>query len=280
MYITKKTSNKLRLEHLLASNDLKSRKTNTIVGSLFAIGLGVFIAGWGNTVVTLNCDRQHEESCKITSGRIFGLLPARSEEIPLDELEKAKVEDRISTRRRTSSGRRRTTERTVYRATLITDRDEIPLTETWNSRSSYRHEQVDKINDFIDNSNQDSLSLSQGGNNWILLGFGVYFFLAGVRNYYKNVKRVKLPVDCFFDKDSGKMFLTKQSPSSNKTETESYPLDQIKQAEIVSTRKSGTNVHLVLQSGKNIKLDIWGSENNKQEIVESINHFLQIDNNA
>lgn len=272
MKITEETPTLLKLEnsHLMLS---WKRVQGVILGFIF-FGAGLSTIALASSRTNLTCYRNNEENCEVKSSHLFGFLQGTNDEIPLNELEEATVESRTSRRSRRSGGsRRRRRTSTTYRVTLITNNDEIPLTNSYSSGQSSKERKVNEINQFINDSSQNSLHLTQGGN-WLVSGFGSLFMLAGGGIGYATWKR-KFQLQCLFDRDSGQMYLKKQNPSSS--ETESWAIEEIQEAEVVSknsSKKKQYKAQLVLKSGESIKLDVFGSRSHKEKITQSINEFL------
>lgn len=134
----------------------------TLFGTpFFIIGIIVILLG---EKTTLNCQKidNNQNSCQLTK---VSLYKTKIETVP-GSIIRAKVDVNED-----SDG-------DTYRVILITSKQEIPLTSMYSSGSKNKRVNKNKINNFLQNSNQISLTVTQD-DRFFLYPFGSIFFLTG-----------------------------------------------------------------------------------------------------
>ncbi|MBT9311666.1 hypothetical protein [Leptothoe kymatousa] len=249
MHITEHTSTRLKLEATEYAFGLSKRQFAAIAAAL----IGILILCSGH-LTKLHCDRTgpNDIACQRTT---ISLLDKQT--TTLKSLKGAKVE---------------TVNGDTYRIALTTDRKTIPLTELSTSDGvNAKRAKVARINEFIHNPQASSLNIKQD-DRWTTFGIGGLFSAIGIADLL--TKQIKT---CTFDKESGKLSLTRQNILRQATIREEK-LDEINTITVKerTDNKGKTNysTKIILHSDNVIQL---GSLNNDHAIATTINQFLGIE---
>ncbi|MEW5822096.1 MAG: hypothetical protein AB1782_18020 [Cyanobacteriota bacterium] len=137
-----------------------------IFGAVFAMaGLAVILFLACKT--TLICERVQPSpggTCKLIQQKTFD---RKEQEIPVASLLKAYVDEDHDD------------DGTTYRVTLVTNTDEIPLTQIWSSGYDDKQKISSQINAYIQNQNETSLIVEQDDRMLVYILGGV-FFVVGI----------------------------------------------------------------------------------------------------
>jgi hypothetical protein len=213
------------------------------------------------TLTTLKCDRLNQT--KLACELIYSsLLEEHITPIPVEDFQGAKLK---ANKKGTS-----------YGITLLTNKEDIPLSGMSSSSENVAQKKVNKINDFISNSEQMSLRIHQD-NRWsVYASLGIS--ARSVSGVFFSSLISKLDITCIFDKEADRMYLKRQNLFKN-AEIREEILYEIREAKRVEkTDKKGNqtyNIKLILRSDDEITLFPLALSYNPYKITQSINHFLE-----
>lgn len=127
----------------------------------FIIGIVVIFMG-GKT--TLNCQKidNNQNICQLTKASLY--------QTKVETLPGSIIRARVDVNEDSDGD--------TYRVILITSNQEIPLTNMYSSGSKNKRVNKNKINNFLQNSSQKSLTVTQD-DRFFLYPFGSIFFLVG-----------------------------------------------------------------------------------------------------
>jgi|GEM_PF-959205 len=233
------------------------------VGSLFlAVGALAGALIGGETILT--CDRTAPAQCDLSQRRLIG---AQSEQFPVAELQSARVREK-----RDSDGDR------TYQVVLELQSDDLSFTPYSSSGASHHRAQAARINAFIADPNQLTLTVREDTRFWGLLFFVAFGGGGGLLLLSKVVV-------CDFDKSMGQLRLTRNGLLGH--EEHQYRLQDIIQAQLQrssgGSSRRGRNqatyrVAIVLRSGESVPLTSYYSSgrSDKQRTVEQLRQFLAL----
>jgi hypothetical protein len=255
MNIVKQTSTILKLQG--------KRRFAELLGVLFGtafllVGLEIIIS-WGN-LTDLQCDRSAAKqiiTCKITSSNLRRqyITP-----IAAGQLQGAEVQARKGSKS------------TTYGVVPITKSGKIPLTNIYSSGLGAKHqENSDKINRFISNPEQISLSIQQN-DRWFAYPGGSVFALAGGVIIYSSLMAQSM-LSCVFDKKADRVWLKQRSII--KAEAKEMTLSYIKEARVTKVKDKTYMMQLLLMSGEEVPLETSNNASKHYKVAESINKFIR-----
>ncbi|BAQ61117.1 cysteine sulfinate desulfinase/cysteine desulfurase and related enzymes [Geminocystis sp. NIES-3708] len=164
----------------------------------------------------------------------------------------------------------------TYRIELNTSEGIIPLTEVYSSGSTNKRKQVKKINNFITDKTQNSLKIKQD-DRLFAYPFGGIFVLVGGSLMLGSLTFFR-QINCIFNNGNGTFFIREDNLFQSKIKQ--YGLGEIKEVIIVEEKDSdGDKIlksKIILHRGLEIPLDLTGNISEKEKIIKSINHFLQL----
>jgi hypothetical protein len=213
-------------------------------------------------LTTLDCKRVEptQVACNLTSA---GLLGKQTTSIPAGQLQGADV------------GVSRGDDGDTYRVILVTKTMSIiPLTGVYSSGYGGKRQKADRINAFVNDSSQMSLTIQQD-DRWFAYIFGGIFTLVGGISIMSMIM-VKLPRVYVFDKKSGYLYVTFRSLIQS--ETKQFRLRDIQSAQVVESTDSdgdkSLQTQLNLRSGNPMQLQVFGDSTKHHAIAQAINTFL------
>ena len=225
-----------------------------IIGMIFMI-VGLIAILGPEQLTTLTCDRvtPNQGSCQLVHS---SLLFSDEITIPLENLQEAKIQVNPSYGNDSS------------RIVLVTKNEQIPLTKELDSDFNQQYtKKIDRINNFIHESNQKYLKIEQD-NRLFRYIFGGLFLLVG----FVGSGVITQEFTCQFDKTVGSLTLIKKGFLW--TRRVKKPISDIigLQVDKPQNKKQTNNyrINLVLMSGKVIGL-ASAHESNRVEIKRLIN---------
>lgn len=227
------------------------------------LGAGLFVMLEVGKVSILQCDRPLPEqiSCVLTRQN---LLRKNTINLSTGQLKQAEL------------GISRGDDSDTYRVNLITDEGIIPLNNNYSSGLESKRNNVNKINQFIQDSSLSNLTVIQD-DRWFGYLFGGVFALVGGGLMIFSLTFF-IQTDCVFDKRKKRIFLNKKNLF--KTKFKDYKISEIKAIEIVDSRDSDGDVtyyvDVIFINKYHLKLDITGGFAGCEEVVNRLNKFLDL----
>ncbi len=262
MRITKQTPTTLALQTDNTSSD------NVPFSLFFRFGVLPLIVALtlilNAKLTTLTCRRVEptQVACNLMS---VSLLGKQTTSIPTGQLQRADVQ--VSTDDDGDD---------VYRIILVTKtKSIIPLTEVYTSGESDKRQDADRINRFVNDQSQMSLTIQQDDRLGTAIFGGILVLFGGGFTY--SLMTSKSLKTCVFDKASGHLYVTFKSMI--RSETKQFQLQDIQSAQVIEgTDSDGDKIfrtRLNLRSGNSIELPIHGGDSEKHHaIAQAINTFL------
>jgi hypothetical protein len=230
--------------------------------------VGGFFAAWGilpsvfakATLFTCNRTEFSQSSCQLLTS---GLLGSEVRAIPLRALQGAKVDKSID-----SDG-------DTYRVIILTTSGEIPFTSYSGSGEDQKQEIASRINQFVRNPGETTLSVQQDDRFSAYLLGGIFSAIG----LFLLVSSGQI-VTCLSDKTLGTLTLKKQGLFSTKvTEHQIQEIADILVEESTDSDGCTYRVSILMKSGKRQALTNYYSsgKKSKQETADCLRRFLQLD---
>lgn len=256
MKITAQTEDKLILKSIIT---VPSKLVLGFFATLPLAG-GMAIIVFVGQLNILKCDRTEPKqiSCQLTRQSLRG-----EKTITINQLYKAKLGERED-----DDGD------TTYRVELETPGGIIPLSPVYTSGRQEKIKRMENTNNFIKDISQDSLIIRQDdrtfaypfGGMFVLIGLILFLFLLSVETFY------------IFDRKQNLVTLQRKNIFQN--HKKEYPLNQIQQVIIKQEEDSeGYSIvkpKIIFNQNLEIDLKLTGDESKDEEIIKTINNFLQL----
>lgn len=225
-------------------------------------------------VTTLKCNRFQikQVSCEIISSRLLG---RKVTSLTNGMLKGAELENG------TLKGTEVEPSKTNYRINLITKNSIIPFTDYYSSGLSEKSEKIEKINNFLGNSQELSLIVKQD-DRWFAYQLGSVFALVGGWLFFDQLIQLTSKTSLTLDKKSGRISLRKGNIF--KSDLKEHPLHEIKAVKVIENsddqEANPYNMSLILNSGEVIYLDTTDYEKAPYKVSQSIEQFLGLESRS
>ncbi|WP_017293964.1 hypothetical protein [Geminocystis herdmanii] len=161
----------------------------------------------------------------------------------------------------------------TYRVELDTNMGMIPLSIMYSSGEKNKANKVSKINEFIQNINENSLTIKQD-DRLFAYSFGGLFALAGSGLMMGGLTHFR-KTNIIFNKSMGKMLIEDKNLFQN--QVKEYRLGEIKKVTFVKEYHDSHEVFrpkIMLNRGEEILLPLKGDSTEQEAIIQNINNFL------
>ena len=232
-----------------------------IVGLVFTL-VGLMAIAGPEQMMTFTCDRltPNQGSCQLVHS---SLLFSNEIAIPLENLQQATIEANLSSANQS------------YRIALVTESGQIPLMNDSSSNLEEQQLRVNKVNEFLQNPERQSLSIKEDNRLFSYIFGGIFIGTALVGSGV-----ITQEFTCKFDKSLGSLTLIKKGWGW--TRKVKQPISDIIGLQVGNPKKreekNSYKISLVLSSGKRIGLTS-GNEPDRQQtktLINCLTTFLDI----
>jgi hypothetical protein len=254
MKIIEYTSTKLTIQQ-------NAPAKNWIIGMIFILIGGAAIAG-PEQMTTFKCDRlnMNQGSCELIH---YSLIKSDVKTFLIKNIQEAKIETNPNSPEQSS------------RLILVTKTETIPITSEYSSNLENQNNNMQKINTFLQKSNQSSLEVVEDSRIFSYF-FGSLFIMAGLVGSGLMAQQVT----CNFDKTVGTVTLSRKRLFWKRCQKRTTSEILGVQVETNNKRsdKKKYRLSVVLTSGQKLNLgsNYELSRSETQKVIDCITTFLNV----